>query len=152
MPEDIMLDARTMAGVIPYVGMEGRAAEAARALGSPERLAAAALGFGSAGELWANGQVDEELAALLEEALDALPADPSALQSLVLARLADAADDDVLDGRGVDPRLPDERIEHRRAEVGGMPVLERAATPPPRSPQCFDDISLGHDRSLYGAW
>ncbi len=29
MPEDITLDARTMAGVIPYVGMEGRAAEAA---------------------------------------------------------------------------------------------------------------------------
>ena len=68
-----------------------RAADLARALGSAERLAQAALGFGSAGEMWANGQVDTDLAALLEEALAALPdEDASALRALVLARLADA--------------------------------------------------------------
>ena len=67
-----------------------RAAATARELGSAERLAAAALGFGSAGELWANGQVDETLVALLEEALAALAETPSALRALTLARLADA--------------------------------------------------------------
>ena len=29
MPEDIKIEARTMQGVIPYIGMNGRAAEAA---------------------------------------------------------------------------------------------------------------------------
>ena len=68
-----------------------RAAALARELGSAERLAAAALGFGSGGESWANGAVDTDLVALLEESLESLPTEPpTALRALVLARLADA--------------------------------------------------------------
>jgi tetratricopeptide (TPR) repeat protein len=65
------------------------AAGVARSTGNAQQLASAALGFGSGGEMWANGGVDEELAALLEEALTALPADAAEQRALVLARLAD---------------------------------------------------------------
>src|SRR5258705_396636 len=60
---------------------------------SPTRLCATrctSRSRSSAGELGANGQVDPELVALLEEALRALPDEPSAQRARVLARLADA--------------------------------------------------------------
>ena len=65
------------------------AAAEARELESPERLAAAALGYGSGGDMWANGGVDDVLVALLEDALAALPEERAAGRALLLARLAD---------------------------------------------------------------
>ncbi|HEY3019989.1 MAG TPA: protein kinase [Solirubrobacteraceae bacterium] len=62
------------------------AAEAARELSSPERLARAALGYG--GPRGSFGVVDEELVGLLEEALAALGARDDAVRARLLARLA----------------------------------------------------------------
>ena len=42
MPEDIQIDARTMAGVIPYVGMNGKAGEAADFYSAPSPPATSA--------------------------------------------------------------------------------------------------------------
>lgn len=66
------------------------AAAAARQTADGQRLAAAALGFGSGGESWANGAVDDVLVALLEEALAALPECSSATQARLLSRLTQA--------------------------------------------------------------
>ncbi len=62
------------------------AAQLARALGDPSRLARAALGYGASTQM-AGGVVDRGLVALLEEALGALGEDPI-LRSRLLARLA----------------------------------------------------------------
>jgi hypothetical protein len=62
------------------------AADLARQLGSGERLAHAALGYG--GDWFAAGRVDETLVALLDETLAALPEGDSALRARTLARLA----------------------------------------------------------------
>jgi AAA ATPase-like protein len=59
----------------------------ARDLGSPERLARAALGAG--GRFYAPGPVDEAYVRLLEEALDALDPSDSPLRARLLARLAE---------------------------------------------------------------
>jgi hypothetical protein len=64
-----------------------RAAGLARRLGSPERLARAALGYGAGLGGFELGRVDEELVALLHEARTALGED-SVLHARVLGRLA----------------------------------------------------------------
>ena len=63
------------------------AADVARALGSARLLAQAALGFGAPGQM-TGGIIDEDLVALLAEALAAVGADDPALRSRLLARLA----------------------------------------------------------------
>ena len=65
------------------------AAAAARAIHDPDRLAAAALVIvkTSSGST-RSGMVDDELVALLEEALDAVPPEPSPLRARLLASLA----------------------------------------------------------------
>ena len=63
----------------------------------------------------------------------------------LLADLADAAGDDVLDRGRVDPASHHQRIEHRRAEVGRMPVPQRAAALGPGGAERVDDIGLCHD-------
>ena len=63
------------------------AADTARALGSAQLLAQAALGYGAPGQM-AGGIVDEELVQLLEEALEAVGDDDPALRSRLVARLA----------------------------------------------------------------
>jgi predicted ATPase len=62
------------------------AAEDARQLGSPERLARAALGFAGARATYAT--VDDEVVVLLEEALAALGSADEAIRARLLARLA----------------------------------------------------------------
>ena len=62
----------------------------------------------------------------------------------LLADLADAADDDVVDRRRVDAGTRRERIEDFRAQVGRMPVAQRAAAPAACGAQRFDDIGFGH--------
>ena len=49
----------------------------------------------------------------------------------LLAGLADAAHDDVLDRGRVDAGALDQGVEHLRGQVGRMPVLERPARRPP---------------------
>ncbi|HLA19075.1 MAG TPA: adenylate/guanylate cyclase domain-containing protein, partial [Dehalococcoidia bacterium] len=62
-----------------------RAADLARSLGDPKRLAGAALGFAG---LWGEyGTVDEVVIGLLEEAVDVLGEEDSALRAMLLARL-----------------------------------------------------------------
>ena len=63
-----------------------RAAEIARRTGAPGHLAQAALGFGE--PQVEGGLVDQQLLSLLQEALDALPSDDSALRARVLARFS----------------------------------------------------------------
>ncbi len=63
-----------------------RAAEIARRLEAPESLARAALGFGE--PQVEGGPVDQQLLALLREALDGLSPDDSALRVRVLARFS----------------------------------------------------------------
>ena len=63
------------------------AADTARALGSAQLLGQAALGYGAAGQM-AGGIVDEELVALLEEALEAVGDGDPALRSRLVGRLA----------------------------------------------------------------
>jgi len=63
-----------------------RAAEIARRLQAPEQLARAALGLGE--RQVEGGLVNRQLVALLQEALDSLPPDDSALRARLLARLS----------------------------------------------------------------
>ena len=63
------------------------AADTARALGSAPLLAQAALGYGAPGQM-AGGIVDDELVALLEEALEAVGDSDPALRSRLVGRLA----------------------------------------------------------------
>ena len=65
-----------------------RAAGLARKLGSPERLARAALGYGAGMGGFEFGRVDEGLVALLTEAREALGDDDEPLLARVLGRLA----------------------------------------------------------------
>lgn len=65
-----------------------RAAGLAEALGAPEELAQAALGFGGQYPTFAVGISDPPLTSLLERALRALGDDESALRATVMARLA----------------------------------------------------------------
>jgi class 3 adenylate cyclase len=68
-----------------------RAADIARQTGMPDRLATAAIGLGAGLHgFWGQGagRVDEPLVVLLEEALDKLPREDSALRAVVLGRLA----------------------------------------------------------------
>jgi tetratricopeptide (TPR) repeat protein len=84
-----------------------RAADTARALGSPPLLALAALGYGQPGQM-AGGIVDETLVGLLEEALEAVgDADP-ALRARLVARLA--------------IELSFSEMRERRAELSGEAV------------------------------
>jgi AAA ATPase domain len=63
-----------------------RAAQLSRRLGSPERLARAALGFGEPQA--ERGRVDQQLVGLLQEALDSLSPRDSPLRVRLLARLS----------------------------------------------------------------
>jgi tetratricopeptide (TPR) repeat protein len=63
-----------------------QAAEISRRLGAPEQLARAALGFGE--RQVEGGLVDQQLVALLEEALDGLGPQDSPLRARLLARLS----------------------------------------------------------------
>jgi tetratricopeptide (TPR) repeat protein len=63
-----------------------QAAEISRSLGEPEQLARAALGFGE--RQVEGGLVDRQLVALLQEALDGLGPEDSALRARLLARLS----------------------------------------------------------------
>lgn len=65
-----------------------RAADLARRLGSPERLARAALGYGAGMGGFEFGRVDEALVALLGEAREALGDQDVSLNARVLGRLA----------------------------------------------------------------
>ena len=65
-----------------------RAAGLARRLGSPERLARAALGYGAGMGGFEFGRVDEGLVALLGEAREALGEEDGPLHARVLGRLA----------------------------------------------------------------
>ena len=65
----------------------------------------------------------------------------------LLADLTDTAGDDILDCRRIDSAPLDQGVEHRRAEIGRVPVAQRAAAPAPGSAQRFDDISFGHAMS-----
>ena len=69
-----------------------RAADVARSLGAPERLARAALGYGGRW-VWFRAGKDPRLIPLLEDALAALPSGDNALRSMLLARLAGALRD-----------------------------------------------------------
>jgi hypothetical protein len=60
----------------------------ARELGTPERLARAALGIGAVAIYLEAGETDDLLVGLLEEALRALPPTDSGLRAMVTARLA----------------------------------------------------------------
>jgi DNA-binding SARP family transcriptional activator len=64
-----------------------RAAEVARRGEFPERLGRAALGYGGRW-VWGKGRDDPHLLTLVEEAVEALPPDDSALRARLLARLA----------------------------------------------------------------
>ena len=80
--------AQTRAGdTIEAHGTFREAADTARALGSAQLLGQAALGYGAAGQM-AGGIVDEELVALLEEALEAVGDGDPALRSRLVGRLA----------------------------------------------------------------
>lgn len=79
--------AQTRAGDVPQArDTLLQAATVARCVGAPELLARVALGFEKMGTQ--AGVVDQPLVALLEEALDALGEEESALRARVLARLA----------------------------------------------------------------
>ena len=62
----------------------------------------------------------------------------------LLAGLADAAHDDVVDRGRVDAGAVDQRVEHLRGHVGRMPVLERAALAAAGGAHRVDDIGFGH--------
>ena len=62
------------------------AAELSARLGQPERQAQAALGY--AGRYWTSGVVDEQVVAVLEDALAALGPEDTLLRAAVLARLS----------------------------------------------------------------
>ncbi len=80
--------AQTKAGdTIEAHGTFRAAADTARALGSAQLLAQAALGYGAPGQM-AGGIVDEELVQLLEEAMEAVGDDEPALRSRLVGRLA----------------------------------------------------------------
>ncbi len=80
--------AQTKAGdTVEAHGTFRQAADTARALGSAQLLAQAALGYGAPGQM-AGGIVDEELVRLLEEALEAVGDEEPALRSRLVGRLA----------------------------------------------------------------
>ena len=62
----------------------------------------------------------------------------------LLADLADAAGDDVVDRRRVDAGALDQRVEHRGAEVDRMHVLERAVAAAAGGAHRVDDIGFSH--------
>ena len=69
-----------------------RAAEIARRLDTPDRLARAALGYGGR-FVWSRGSSDRRLVALLEEALSAVGDDDSGIRVRLLGRLSGALRD-----------------------------------------------------------
>jgi DNA-binding SARP family transcriptional activator/tetratricopeptide (TPR) repeat protein len=83
-------DAQARAGDLPSARETFvAAAEIARKTGAPEALARAALGYGGR-FVWVRGAGEARLVPLLEDALEALPREDSALRVKVLARLAGA--------------------------------------------------------------
>jgi hypothetical protein len=66
----------------------------------------------------------------------------------LLAALAHAAHDHVVDRRGIDPAALDDRVEHGSTEVDGMPARKRAAAPPAGRAHRFDDIGFRHQQVL----
>ena len=69
--------------------------------------------------------------------------DVAAEREGLLADLADAADDDVVDRRRIDPGLGDDRVEHRRAEIGGVDAGETAIAAAAGGAAGRDDIGFG---------
>lgn len=61
------------------------------------------------------------------------------------AHRVEAAEDDVLDGGGVDPGAGDELLEDVRAEVGGVGGGEASLAPSDGGADRFDYVGLGHD-------
>ena len=60
----------------------------------------------------------------------------------LLADLADAADDHVVDGRAVDAGSLDQRIEDGGAEIGRVPVLQRSFALATGGAHGVDDIGF----------
>lgn len=89
---DLMLaltDAQRRAGNPSYRDTTAKAVDAARAIGDPERLALAALGYSRPGGYMSNSNiVDEPLIALLEEANRALAGAETILRARILASTA----------------------------------------------------------------
>ena len=67
----------------------------------------------------------------------------------LLAALADAAHDDVLDRRRVDAGAVDDRVEHLARHVGRVPARQLAAALAARGADRFDDIGFRHHPSPY---
>ena len=61
--------------------------------------------------------------------------------------LVDAAEDDVVDVRGVDPGPLDERGQHMSAEVGRMNLGKAATAPPHRGAYCLNDECVWNVRA-----
>ena len=87
------------------------AADAARRVGAPELLALSALGYGGR-FVWARAGTDRYLIPLLEQALDALGREDSALRVRVMSRLAGALRDQ--HDRKPRARLSEEAVETAR--------------------------------------
>lgn len=114
-------DAQNAAGEIAEAQATlGRAAEIARRLRSPERLARAALAMGGGSETAAG---DAALVALLEEALQGLGSADSAVRARVLARLARALSLSAAHERG--RALSAEAVQIAR-RIGDPPTLTYA--------------------------
>ena len=62
----------------------------------------------------------------------------------LLANLAHAADDDIVNARGIDPAAVNQSVEDLRTQVRGVPVLQRAAASSAGRPSRFDNVSLRH--------
>ena len=67
----------------------------------------------------------------------------------LLARLADAAHDHIVDRGRIDPGAVDQGVQHLRGQIDRVPVLQRAAALAPGGAHRIDDIGLGHSRSPY---
>ena len=110
-------------------GRSAPAADTARALGSAQLLAQAALGYGAPGQM-AGGIVDEELVRLLEEALEAVGDGEPALRSRLRRAAGDRAQ--LLRGaraarraqqRGGRARAPGRRPARPRLRARGAPLV-----------------------------
>src|SRR5450756_679361 len=71
------------------------------------------------------------------------PRAASDVQAL-LAGLAHATENDVLDLLRCDACAPDDFLEHERAEDDWMHVLELSVSPTDRCADCLDDHGLAH--------
>jgi hypothetical protein len=68
----------------------------------------------------------------------------------LLADLAHAADNDVIDARRIDPAAVDQCVEDLGPKVGGMPILQGTSTSSSSGSCCFNDIGFRHGQILLG--